>query len=320
MDVGLFVNAQASEDESPEALVEGIARQVRTARDSGFDFVLSGQHYLTDNIQLQPIPILSYLSSLCGSMTLGTGVLLLPLHHPVDIAEQISTLDALVDETIVGVGAGYRTREFEAFDVDQSKRGSRLQEGIELLDRLWTRSNVTYDGEHYSVEHATINPKPEEKPTVWVGANTAKTVRRAACFGDSWFASPSARRSHLLELKKAYDDERQQSGKDSTIAVLREAFVAPAAEDAVSVVRPHLEAKYARYAEWRDAKSPASFSDLATERFLIGDPEKLAESIRRYDRDLEVEHLALRVHWPGMSHDHSVKCIQLIGDEILPTL
>jgi alkanesulfonate monooxygenase SsuD/methylene tetrahydromethanopterin reductase-like flavin-dependent oxidoreductase (luciferase family) len=59
----------------------------------------------------------------------------------------------------------------------------------------------------------------------------------------------------------------------------------------------------------KNDESQASFSDLADERFLIGDPEEVAESIRQYERELDVDHLALRVHWPGMEHHKTIECI-----------
>jgi alkanesulfonate monooxygenase SsuD/methylene tetrahydromethanopterin reductase-like flavin-dependent oxidoreductase (luciferase family) len=108
---------------------------------------------------------------------------------------------------------------------------------------------VTYKGEHYAVQNATINPRPEQNPSIWIGANAPKTLKRAAQIGDCWFASLSARKSHLRKLKNVYNKERQKAGKDRSIAALREAFVIPKGEDAVSVAGPHFEAKYDRYAE-----------------------------------------------------------------------
>jgi alkanesulfonate monooxygenase SsuD/methylene tetrahydromethanopterin reductase-like flavin-dependent oxidoreductase (luciferase family) len=199
MDFALFLNSQAPTDRSAGELFEGLVTQTCAARDSGFDMITMGQHYLADYVQLQLVPALSRLAAEAGSMTVGTGIVLLPLHHPVEIAEQITTIGAFADGVVAGVGAGYRDAEFDAFGVPKSERGPRLAEGIELMNRLWTETEVTYDGDFYAVEDATITPRPAERPEVWVAANARPAIERAARLGDRWFVNPHATVSEITE-------------------------------------------------------------------------------------------------------------------------
>ncbi|MFB6312272.1 MAG: LLM class flavin-dependent oxidoreductase, partial [Salinirussus sp.] len=116
MELGLFCNRQGSTDQSASDLFDGLVTQVRTAREVGFDVIATGQHFLADYTQLQTIPTLSRLAAIAGGMDLATGVLLLPFHHPIAVAEDLASLDAMAEgRVIAGVGAGYRDVEFDAF-------------------------------------------------------------------------------------------------------------------------------------------------------------------------------------------------------------
>lgn len=327
MEIGLFLNSQAPRDTSAEALVTELAEQVRVANASGFSLIATGQHYLADYVQLQQIPLLGRLAAEAGDMTIATGINLLPLHHPVEIAEQITTLDAMASNVIAGVGGGYRDVEFESFGVPKSERGSRLVEGIELMERLWTESNVTYEGTHYSVDDVTITPRPSKKPPVWIAANAPRAIERAARHGDAWFVNPHSKMSEIKKGKRRYDSVRDELGADTSVPVFREAFVAPTTEQAREIARPYLEAKYERYLEWGqdeamdDGKDlQEAFDVLARDRFVIGTPAEVCEEIERYETELDASHVLFRMRWPGLPQQRVKESIQLIGDEVIPNV
>lgn len=240
MRIGLFLNRQMPSGSDPVELFDGLVCQTQVARDAGFDLVMCGQHYVTDYTQLQTIPVLSRLAAETGSMTLGTGVMLLPLHQPVYVAETMATLDAMADDIIVGVGAGYRDKEFQSFSVPKAERVPRLIEGVELLDRLLTESNVTFDGEFYSVEDVTLDPQPDERPPIWMAANATSAVERAARITDAWFVNPHSTLGEIEEQMAVYDEVRSERGADADVPIFREAFVAETTEEARTVGREYL--------------------------------------------------------------------------------
>jgi len=250
MDFTLFLNSQAPTDQSAEELFEGLVTQTHAARDSGFDMITTGQHYLADYVQLQLVPLLSRLAAEAGSMTLATGVILLPLHHPVYVAETMATLDVMAEDIVLGVGAGYRDKEFESFSVPKAERVPRLVEGIDLLERLLTDSAVTFDGKFYSVENVTLDPRPSERPPIWMAANATRAVERAAQITDAWFVNPHATLAEIERQKAVYDEIRAERGLNSAVPVFREAFVAETTEEARGVGREYLFEKYRRYLEW----------------------------------------------------------------------
>lgn len=327
MRFGLVLNPQTPVDQAPTTLFEALVDQTREARDAGFDLVTMGQHYLADYNQLQSMPLLSRLAAEAGSMTVGPGVILMPFHHPIEIAEQLTTLDTFADGTIAGVGVGYRDVEFESFGVPKAERVGRLVESVELMNRLWTETDVTYDGEFFSVDGVTINPRPREKPPVWVAGNSDPAVERAARIGDAWFANPHSTIAEIRDQKGRYDEIRRAKGASTAIPLIREAFVAPDHDEAVTVAREHLESKYRRYVDWGqheamedESELSSPFERLADDRFLLGTPAEVCEQVERYDDQLDVSNLVLRVHWPGMEFDRARDCIQLLGDEVVPNV
>lgn len=326
MEFGVFLNPQAPRGDPIEPHVDAMIEQTEAARDAGFDLVTTGQHYVADYVQVQMVPLFGRLTTHAGDMTIATGVILLPLHHPVEIAEQMTTLAALADDIVVGVGAGYRDAEFESFGVPKRERGPRLAEGIELMNRLWTETNVTYEGEFYAVEDATIVPRPAEKPPVWIAANAQPAIERAARLGEAWFANPHATLGEIRHQKTEYYDPLR-SDRDNAVPLIREAFVAPTTEAAVEAARPYLESKYERYVEWGQNEAMAdsgdlrqAFDDLVEDRFLLGTPTEVCAALERYDEAMAVSHTIVRVNWPGMPAEPSIECLELFGDEVIPNL
>ncbi|KXB00002.1 luciferase [candidate division MSBL1 archaeon SCGC-AAA259M10] len=325
MKFGLFLNPQAPLGQEPESIFEGLVEQTREARDGGFDLIMTGQHYLTDYIQLQLFPLLSRLSAESGSMTVATGIVLLPLHHPIEIAEMATTLDVIAEDVVVGVGVGYRDIEFESFGVKKSERGDRLKEGVQLMKELWANEEVTFDGEYYSVNNVSINPRPEKNLPVWVAANSRSAIERAARISEGWLVNSHSTVSEILGLKQSYDDIREQEGETMEVPVIREAFVAPSREEAVEIGRKYLGPKYKRYIEWGQDEAMEdeedlhrSFDDLTEDRFLLGTPEEVSDQIERCEKKLDANYMIFRIQWPGLPHEKALRCIQLIGDEIIP--
>lgn len=153
MDVGVYLNPQAPVDESPAKLADGLVEQTRLARGNGFDVISTGQHYLADYNQLQLLPLLSRLSAESGDMKIATGIILLPLHHPIAVAEQITTLECFAEDVIVGVGAGYRDVEFENFSVRKWRTRRSAAGGRQAHD-------PSLDGEGRDIPRGTTTRRP----------------------------------------------------------------------------------------------------------------------------------------------------------------
>ena len=167
--------------------IDEVVDQVQLMRELGYDLIALGQHHLATPFQ-QPssVPFLARLAAEAGAMRIGVTVFLLPLHNPVDIAEQVATLDAISHgRMIFGVGLGYRPEECAAFGIRMEERVPRFLEALDLITRLWTQPEVEFNGRYYQVPRSpsTIRTVQQPHPPIWMAANTDAAVRRAGRLG-----------------------------------------------------------------------------------------------------------------------------------------
>ena len=330
MKFGLGLSVQHLPEEPQAVRFREHVEQVRLARAVGFSSIWASQHYLSDPFTyFQPIPTLARLAADARGMILGTGVLLLPLHHPVEIAEQLATLDVISDGRLVfGVGLGYRDVENRALGQDPKDRVSRLVEGLEVVERLWSGEPVNYDGKHFKLQSTRISMRPLQspRPPVWLAANSDGGVRRAARLGDAWMMNPHATMATLERQLELFRRTRRELGRPPAIEtpLIKECYVAPEAATAVTEAAAFLGEKYGAYRRWEQDKAlpagesfDASFEDLARDRFILGDPVRVSEEIARYRERLGVTTMIFRLQWPGMDHEKVMRSIRLLGHKVL---
>jgi alkanesulfonate monooxygenase SsuD/methylene tetrahydromethanopterin reductase-like flavin-dependent oxidoreductase (luciferase family) len=332
--VGLFfTNQQYLETDMVSALEEHYV-MVRHARDSGWDSLFTGQHYLNEgnNKQLQIVPFLARLAAEAGDMTIGLGILLINLHNPVYVAETVATLDVIArGNFIFGVGLGYREVEFDAFQVPRGKRVARFEECLELVQRLWTEENITYESEVCKLEGVTMNIRPVQKPgpPIWIAANNDGAVERAARLGDAWFVSPHSTTATNLRQIGLYKAELERCGRPfpKELPIIKEVFCARDRREALEMCGPYLSGKYKDYFKWgQDEAMPEeesfdlAFDELLKDRFILGSPEECYEQLRPYWERVGVNHLVVRTHWAGMPLSTALHSMRLISGELLPEL
>ena len=145
---------------------------------------------------LQQFPFLCRVMAEAPDLRVNFGLVLLSLHKPLDIAEQIATVDVMSGgKVIFGVALGYREVEFLAFGTTQKERVKRFEENLEAVKRLWTEDAVDMVGSHFTLQGASVGTKPLQKPhpPIWIGANADPAIRRAARLGDCWYVNPHNR-------------------------------------------------------------------------------------------------------------------------------
>jgi alkanesulfonate monooxygenase SsuD/methylene tetrahydromethanopterin reductase-like flavin-dependent oxidoreductase (luciferase family) len=331
MKFGIGLSVQHRPEEPQSRRFQEHVEQVRLARSVGFASVWASQHYLSDPFTyFQPIPTLARIAAEADGMTLGTGVLLLPLHHPVDLAEQLATLDVIAGgRLIVGVGLGYRDVENLAMGQDPRARVGRLVESLQALERLWSGEPASFEGKHFQLRDVRISMPPLQRPRppIWLAANGDAGVKRAARLADTWLINPHTALSTLERQVALFHAERAAAGRPraAEIPLIRECYVTESRAAAFAEARPILEPKYQAYQRWEQDKalpegerwSPA-FEELARDRFILGDPARVREEIARYRERLGVTSMMFRLQWPGMDQSRVLRSIRLLGEEVLP--
>ncbi|MDE2006028.1 MAG: LLM class flavin-dependent oxidoreductase [Rhodospirillales bacterium] len=333
MKFALILRGQYRQDEDLEAGHHGDLALVRRADALGFDAIARAQHYSAYPWQmLQQIPFLAQVAAIAPRMRLITGVTLLPLVKPLDMAEQLATLDVMSGgKLIFGAGIGYREVEFQAFGTTLKEAGPRFEENLTAIRRLWTEDEVTLTGSHFTLQGARCSVKPIQRPSppVWIGANADRGIRRAARMADSWFVNPHNTLETLDRQMALYRRELDARGKPfpAELPMAREVFLAPSREEALRIVRPALEAKYRSYREWgQDKAMPAEdhfdrdFESLANDRFLLGTPAEVTEQLLALNRRFGVNYFVVCTHLPGTPHTQAMEQLEMFATEVMPAL
>jgi probable F420-dependent oxidoreductase len=171
------------------------------AEELGYDSVWIMDHlfnngYIRERLDDKPyyhtLAILSHLSATTNRVLLGTSVLVLPYHNPVELAKYTATLDQMSGGRVtLGVGVGAMTPEFETLGIPLKQRGSLTNECIAIMKELWTNPNPSYHSRRWNFSGLKFSPKPAQKPHIplWIGGPSPGALKRAATLGDGWHPS-----------------------------------------------------------------------------------------------------------------------------------
>ena len=297
------------------------------AAAAGFDGVSMGHHYLSgpDAQFFQPIPLCGHILARFPSLYVATTIFILPYHSPVEIAEQVATIDAMAPgRLLLGVGQGYRRDEAEGAGIEQGSRRTRLAESIEAMRLLWRDGPSSFEGRHFSFHDADIGARPADPngPPILIGADTIETITRVPKIGgDHWISSPRTSVSFVKEVLPAYMRALDESGRPFVgIPMMRTAHVADDERQAQAVIEKSFQRMFQIQSRWGQPgeRSNLSFEQLKTEKILLGTAEQVAEGLIGLNRELHVEFAFLHVYTPGMDPQAALDMVSRLGEETLP--
>ncbi len=271
---GVTVSCQQVQGPLDPAGMKAIAQR---AEALGFDSIWATDHIAFQNPILEAVVALSAMAGWTERITLGTGILLLPLRHPSLVAKQVASLDFLSGgRVILGIGVGGEgAKDFDAVQVPRSERGARCDEGIEVLRTLWTQQPASHRGRFYEFEEVRMEPPPVQPggPPLWVGGRSKAALRRVAERCDGWlsyFASPDRFRRDWATVGELAD----AAGRDP--AALTAAFTGAIAMDpdtakATDRLAAHLSKRYGMDFEADRVRSLAIAGTPAACRDRVGE-------------------------------------------------
>jgi alkanesulfonate monooxygenase SsuD/methylene tetrahydromethanopterin reductase-like flavin-dependent oxidoreductase (luciferase family) len=315
-------------DLDPIQVCAQVTERAQVAYENNFEGLFVAQHFLTgpEAAILQSLPLLSYLAGRVPGMYVGTSILLLPLHHPVMVAEYFSTLDNLSGgKLLFGVGQGYRDSEFNAFGIDKRERRGRLIEGLQVIRKLWTEDAVTFHGEFFHLDKATCLPKPRQRPCppILMGADTVKTVAKVPEVADHWIASRRHSKTFLREALPVYKAALDQQGRPfKGLFIFRDLCIADSTREAEERIKEGYERRYQRYQQWGQPgeRYDLAFDELKRDRLILGSPAEVVEQVMSYHEEFHTEFMWFMVDWPGMDPRFSLETIRRFGAEVIPQI
>ena len=167
---------------------------------------------------LAPIPLLSYAAALTTTARLGSSVLISVLRNPINLAKSLATLDRLSNgRLIAGVGMGNATGApfSEAFGAPAAGKAARFEEGLVLMQRLWTGERVTFEGRFWQLDDCFISPTPvQERIPLWFGGHAPAALDRAARLGDGWMGAGATSTARFREEQEAMRAHLDAHGRD----------------------------------------------------------------------------------------------------------
>lgn len=307
--------------------------QIELAEKLGFDSVWLEEHHGTSrHYHPSPLIYLAGFATRTERILLGTDIAILPLYHPVRLAEDVAQLDIMsAGRVILGVAIGYREEEFAAFQTPLKGRGAQFEEMLELIKRLWTEEDVDFRSERYALSSFTLEPKPLQKPRppIWLGGWGKLSIQRAATLGDAWIPGPTANLAKLKEAQARYNNHLLELGVDPQSRprpLTRDVVIAARDEEAEELAQNYLLPAYRdEYSTWShpligtsDATATDILEELRKDRFIIGSPSQVIEQISFFEEQFGMDHLICRLHFPGMPPDKVLEAVRLIGEEVIP--
>lgn len=275
------------------SIPEEARRTVAFAHQHDFDSLWVGDHIAFAVPITDALTQLTYAAALTDRLTLGTGIYLLPLRHPVPVAKQVAALDTLSGGRLIfGIGVGGEfPGEFAACGVPVNERGARLDESIQILKQLWTGDKVSHQGKHFQFKDVQMLPKPGSTggPPIWCGGRKEAALRRCGRLADgyiSYVVTPDMYKS-ALQLIAAGAASAGRSLRQFGTAHLLFARVGDNYEDAFAAANAHLSQRYAM-----------DFSAATKKYTAVGRPEDVAARMDEF-RQAGVRHFVLDMVGPN---------------------
>src|SRR5882672_6369739 len=283
MKFGLYSSiASPPRGEHIDRCIDEVIDEAQLAESCGFDSCFFGEHHQdADGFLPAPLIVATAVAARTRTLRVGTSVILLPLHHPVRLAEDAITLDLVSKgRLVIGVGIGYQPADFRAFSVPMDERLARFEESVQILRLCWAGEPFSFRGKHYDLEDVRIMPRPYQKS----GPPHVVQMR------DAWVARTRAEAEavygpHVMAAYKYYWDNK-----------LAEFRSIPAG-------------------------TPFTLQNLAPNRLVLGDPETCVREFHRWQKATGAETFLLRfrhAHSGGPPHEKIMEAIKLFGERVIP--
>ncbi|HSQ13250.1 MAG TPA: LLM class flavin-dependent oxidoreductase [Candidatus Deferrimicrobium sp.] len=267
--IGIQLGQWPSRDIQPEAVLDLV--DYFEALD--VDSIWVSDRLISAALTLEPITFLSYIAGRLRKMKFGTSTLVLPTRNPVVLAKELATLDFLSQGRLfpaIGLG-GEESKDLQAVGINKKERAGRTDEMIVLMRRLWTEESVTFAGKYFSVEDATIMPRPWQKngPPIWISGRSEAALRRTGRLGDGWLVSsvsPAEVATGIDSIRRYATDAGRQ-----------------VEEDHYGVLIPFYFADHAEKAFEVGARSIRPRADMPTSEFTaFGTPDQVRARVQGY--------------------------------------
>jgi luciferase family oxidoreductase group 1 len=310
----------------------------QAAESLGFRNIwLAEHHFSTYGYLPRPVQLATYIAAKTQTLRVGTAVIVVPLHHPLVIAEEIATLDLLAGGRVdIGLGRGYQHYEFERLGLELDSARTRWEESVDIILKALQGEPFSYAGKLFRIPETTIFPQPLQQPhpPIWVTAQSPEsveaTVRRGFNLLTGGFGVPIER---MAEFRKQFDClvAEVKPARMPEVGVQRAVYVTDNADDARAAaeearwnmrVTLSLRNNYERVERGRAIAMPMpnepDTDDLLDRFLVIGTPETVIRQIRRLEELVGITHFNCSFWFGDLEHPRVLKSMELFAREVMP--
>ncbi|MEA2934661.1 MAG: hypothetical protein QOD74_1307 [Variibacter sp.] len=312
MEFGYFTlsdNHYVANTRTPNTLIADILDEAIYADEIGMHSAWIGEHHFsTLGVLSCPELVLSYVAARTERIRLAPAVTVLPLHHPIRVAEQWATLDLLSGGRVdFAAGRGYDKREYLPFGTDFDDNQALFEEGMEIVRKLWAADGrISHRGKHYSFDDVAITPKPLQRPLpTYVASFSKPSIELAGRLGCGLIVAPFAAAMSFGGLKQVADlyhetcakygnkpgrlmcsyfthfadtAEQEAAARARQIRYFKECVIASFPGDPKTA-----PPSYRYFIEIVDRLQKVRPEDLTENSVLLGSPARIAETLKKVE-------------------------------------
>ncbi len=334
MEFGVFYQLPCAADQTPIDRYEDTLAQVQLADELGFDAAWLAELHFNPKFSVLSAPLLvaSALARTTQRIKIGTAVNLVPLHHPIRLAEETATLDLLSHgRAIFGIGRGSMLSHYEAYGVDISEGRDRFREALEYILGAWTQEEFHYQGEFYQAQGLRLVPKPYQQPhpPVYVASNSPDTFGIVGSMGHNILVAPLiVTVEGALRGLDVYRQTLEEHGHDMSLAKVNINVPVYVADDAKKAqagfeetINNYLGTLREMGGSSRGAQRANSlnYEQIYDEFAVVGEPEECADKLRRLQETYGNHEFMCWFNIGGMApHKQVAKSMELFAERIMP--
>ena len=301
----------------------------RYDRAGFYSYHLAEHHGTPLGMAASPSVFLSSVAQHTTNMRFGPLVYLLPLYHPIRLAEEIAMLDQLSRGRLdVGVGKGRSPIELESFGVDPSESGELFEEALEIITRALGTGRVNFSGKHYTMKDVAIEMRSLQKPhpPFWYGIGSTGSVDR--CVERSFNCVTLARPAVAAEISRTFLAAAERADKDLLMGICRFAVIADTTREALAIARrayPYWHTSFNHLFALHGIRPvqswPSDFDAMADAGLAFaGSPGDVAETLRSQLDLIGANYFVGQFVFGDMTGDEARRSIDLFTSNVMPAI
>ena len=350
MKVSLFTEIQCPAGAAPTEQLDEFLEQAELADALGFRGFWIAEIHCQPRFSLlsSPYVVLGAVSQRTKRLRLGVAVNTLPVHHPVQIAEQAATLDLLSHGRMdFAAGGGHpHSRVYECFGADHLATHEIVEESLKVIQAAWTDDTLSFDGRFFKIPEVVVNPRPLQKPhpPLYIAASSPEGVELAARLGVNLFLPIHTRtREQVAALAHSYWERLDREGHDKTkrelgllvpmhLAESTKAAEKRAREGIMSYYRTIAEMR-SSYIDWLNARGAPlpprllktatgdlTFERVCAEHAVVGDSDSVAAALGELAGKTRAAHILAWMNIGSMPHSLVLESMRQFAREVMPRI